>query len=563
MLVQLYIENVAVIQKAAIRLEPGLNVFTGETGAGKTMLISAIDAVLGERTSREIIRTGESRAMVSALFEDLSPAVLEKLAELGYSDDEGALLISREVTAAGKTGCKLNGIPATTSILREIAPLLIHVHGQRDSQQLLLPERHIELLDAYGELAGDIAHYAEAYNHMRAVKAELESLDMDDAQKNQRMDMLSFQIAEIEGAELEDEGEEETLLARRGVIRNSERILEGLAAGYAALSGGGESEGITSLMDDLTGGVATASEHVEQFAPMEERLREIGYELADFSAEIHSYLEEFDFDPRELDEIEYRLDAIYKLKRKYGGSIAEIVAFCERARQERESITTSEARAEALAAELGAVVAEAEKRAGTLRKKRARAAKEFMAKVEEELAFLDMPAVRLSVSHREKPLARDGADELEFLIVTNVGEPPKPLSKIASGGEIARIMLAVKNVLADRDHIGTLIFDEVDTGVSGRAAGKIGRKLRQVSRARQVICVTHLAQVAACADTHLYISKAVEDGRTFTRVTTLQEEERAAEVARITSGDHITDIALENARQLIKISREEDRENAT
>lgn len=554
MLVQLYIENVAVIQKAAIHFTPGLNVFTGETGAGKTILISAIDAVLGERTSREIIRSGESKAVVSAMFEDLSPQVAGKLAELGYADDEGALLIHREITAAGKTSCKVNGMPATTTILREIASLLIHIHGQRDSQQLLLAEHHLELLDTFGELAPDLARYGECYRHMRELQTQLDSLQMDDAQKNQRIDMLSFQIGEIEAASLEDEDEEETLLARRKVIQGSEKILEGLAQGYAALSGRGESEGINSLMDDLSGGVESVSEYVEQFVSMAARLQEIGYELSEYAADIRAYLDEFEYDPRELDRVEYRLDTIHKLKRKYGENIAEILVYCENAQNELDAITTSGERAERLEQELAAVAAQVEGLADNLRRRRARAAKAFMAQVEAELAFLDMPAVKLSVQHKPKPPGPNGADEIEFMIVTNVGEKPKPLSKIASGGEIARIMLAIKNVLADRDRIGTLIFDEVDTGVSGRAAAKIGRKLRQVSRTRQVICVTHLAQVAACADTHLYIHKEIEGGRTFTKVDVLDDSSRLTELARITSGDMITDIALENARQLREAS---------
>lgn len=562
MLTQLYIENVAVIQKAAIQLTPGFNVFTGETGAGKTILISAIDAVLGERTSREIIRTGEERAVVSALFEDLSPVVMDKLSQLGYSDDEGALLITREITAAGKTACKINGQPATTSVLREIASLLIHIHGQRDSQQLLLPERHIELVDAFGELAGDLGKYAEAYRRMRDIQAELDALNMDDAQKAQRIDMLTFQIGEIEAAKLEDEDEEDNLTARRKVIRNSEKIVEGLSAAYGALSGSEEAEGINGLFDGLVDGVSGAAGYIEQFAPMSARLQEMGYELADFAGEIRAYLDEFEFDPQEQSDIEYRLDAIYKLKRKYGDSIGGILAFCEDARQELETITTSDRRAEELREQLQAATENAGKLADKLSAKRRKAAKTFMARVEEELTFLDMPSVKLSLDHKQRPLSQGGIDDVEFLIVTNVGELPKPLSKIASGGEIARIMLAIKNVLADRDGISTLIFDEVDTGVSGRAAQKIGRKLRQVSDARQVIAVTHLAQVAAFADSHLLIRKEVEKGRTFTKVSSLDHDAKIEELARIQSGDMVTELALQNAEELWKYSQNIAEKNA-
>lgn len=556
MLVQLYIENVAVIRKASIRLGPGLNVFTGETGAGKTILISAIDAVLGERTSREIIRTGEDRAMISALFDDLPVDVLAKLRELGYSDDEGALLITREITAAGKTGCKIGGMPATTSILREVASRLIHIHGQRDSGQLLQGEQHIRLIDAFGELDGELEQYGKTYCRLQEIREELDSLGMDDAQKAQRIDMLTFQIGEIEAAGLEDEEEEENLLARRKVIRNSEKILEGLSAAYHALTGGEDGAGIEALFDDLTDGISSVSEYIERFVPMTSRIREIGYELGEFTREIRDYLDEFEFDPQELNGIEYRLDTISKLKRKYGASISEVKSFCENARQELESIGTSDRRMEQLTAELQSVTEEAQKQADKLSAKRKKVAKEFTLQVERELVFLDMSSVKLSVKHNIKPLSRNGRDDMELLLSTNVGEPPKPLSRIASGGEIARVMLAVKNVLANRDAIPTLIFDEVDTGVSGRAAQKIGRKLKQVSEARQVIAVTHLAQVAAFADNHLLIRKEVEDGRTYTRVIELNRDGAVEELARITSGESITDIALQNAGELWRNAHE-------
>lgn len=557
MLVQLYIENVAVIQKANIELTQGFNVFTGETGAGKTVLISAIDAVLGERTSKDIIRTGESKAVISAMFENLPKTALDKLEELGFSDDEGTVLITREITEAGRTTCRIGGMPATTAILREIAPLLIHIHGQRDSHVLLSDEQHIQLVDAYGELGGLLEEYAEIYASMTDLQKKLRSINEDESQKAQRIDMLTFQINEIEAAKLDDEQEEETLLARRGVIRNSEKILRSLAASYEALSGGDQFDGILTLMDTLTDEMSEAAQFIADFESAAARIQEMQYELQEYSGDIRSYLDEFEFDPRELDDIERRIDTIYQLKRKYGASIAEILEFYEQAQQELESISTSGQRMEKLSAQLVKVTAQAEKLAATLTKKRMDAAKNFIIQVEQELAFLDMPSVKLSVARTEQPLTANGSDDIVFMIVTNVGEQPKPLSKIASGGEISRIMLAIKNVLADRDHIPTLVFDEVDTGVSGRAAQKIGQKLREVSRSRQVLCVTHLAQVAAFSDSHLLIAKNEKDGRTYTKVTPLDEQQTIEQLARIAGGDRITDIALENARQLRESSLKE------
>jgi DNA repair protein RecN (Recombination protein N) len=550
MLTQLHIQNIAVIHKATIAFAGGLNVFTGETGAGKTILINAIDAVLGERTSREIIRTGEEKALVSALFEDVSPRACAALEEQGYTVEDGAVLIVREMTAAGKTSCKINGMPATVAMLREIASLMINIHGQRDGQQLLAAEKHRELIDTYGELAPLLEAYGAAYRNMREISAALENLLTDDAQKAQRMDMLTFQIEEIEAAELDDPDEEEALQSRRKAIRNSEKILEGLSTAYAALHGGEEAAGIGDLFGELTDGVSVAARSMDSLEPLSRRLEEIGYELTEAGAELRGILDEFEFNQQELDDIEDRLDVIYKLRRKYGESIAVILSFLEDARRELEAITTSEERARLLTAELEKARAEAENLADKLTEARKKAAASFIREVEAELVYLDMPAVKLSLSHRARELSPHGADELAFLVITNVGEQPKPLSRIASGGEVARMMLAIKNVLADKDDIDTLIFDEIDTGVSGRAAGKIGAKLRQVSQKRQVICVTHLAQVAACADQHLYIYKEVEGDRTYTRVEQLRGEVVYHELARITGGDLITETALENARQL-------------
>ena len=550
MLTRLYIQNIAVIHKASIDFSGGFNVFTGETGAGKTILIGAIDAVLGERTSRDIIRTGEDKALVSALFEDISPKAVAALEEQGYEAEDGSVLIVREITVGGKNNCKINGMPATTALLREISSLLISVHGQRDGNQLLAADRHMGLIDSYGQLEGTLEAYETAYEAMRGIQADLDELRMDDSQKMQRIDMLTYQVAEIEEAELEDPEEEDSLQARRKMLRNSERIREGLAQGYEALQGDGEGAGINDLFGGLVDGVAEAARFMEDMEPLAKRLEEMSYELAEAAADVRQALDEFEFDQRELDAIEERLDVIYRLKRKYGGSITDILAFYEDSREELERITTSEQRTQELTKALAVAEKQAKILAKELSARRRTAAQAFVTEVEAELAYLDMPSVRLSLRWQEKSLSPTGMDDMEFMVITNVGEEPKPLSRIASGGEIARMMLAIKNVMADRDDIGTLIFDEVDTGVSGRAAGKIGAKLRAVSQKRQVICVTHLAQVAACGDRHLFIYKDVDDDRTYTHVEPLEGEAVYRELARITSGDMITEAALENARQM-------------
>lgn len=550
MLTQLHIQNVAVIQKASIPLEQGFNVFTGETGAGKTILLAALDAVLGERTSRDIIRTGEEKAQVSAMFEDISPQARAVLEEMGFDAEDDSLLIFREMTAAGKNTCRINGMPATVSMLKAISDKLIHIHGQRDGQALLSSERHLDMIDEFGELQEALVAYRELYRKRKAIQEELDTQGMNESEKAQRMDMLRFQIEEIEAAQLEDEGEEEALTAQRKVIQGSERIRQGLAEAYTALRGEDEIPGIDELVSQLSGGLGEAARFVDNLAAMAQRAEEIGFELQDMASDISDALEYLEFDPGELDRIEYRLDTIYKLKRKYGEDIPAILAHCREAAVELESITMSGQRTEALQKQLAEVTAACMKQGKALSVKRIKAAKEFIAQVEEELAFLDMPNVKLSISHTVHDLGQRGIDDMQFLLITNPGEEPKPLSRIASGGEMARIMLSIKNVLAHRDDIDTLVFDEVDTGVSGRAAGKIGRKLAQVSRSRQVICVTHLAQVAAFADNHLYIAKEVEEGRTYTIVSKLDHEAAIAELARITSGEVITPAALESAGEL-------------
>ncbi len=551
MLSQLYIKNVAVISEASIGLQPGLNVFTGETGAGKTILIGAINAVLGERVSKEMIRTGETRATISALFTGLSPAAEQALAEAGYPVEENAVLIHREISADGKSSCKIDGRPATAAILRSVSALLINVHGQHDNQQLLSPQKHLGFIDSYGELGGLVQEYQAAYRDYMLVRRELASVNTDEAQKAHRIDLLSYQVNEIEAAELQP-GEEEELRAQRKLIQNSLHVTQALGGSLAILEGGEEVPSLTSLLSELAENMTQAANYMEAAQPIAERLTDISYEFEGFPGEIQDLIDHFDCDPSQLDAIERRLDTIYNLKKKYGSSIEEILEFGARAAAELEEIETSDIRIEKLSAQLSSLEEKARSQAERLTQARTKAAKLFVKAVQGELIFLDMPSVQLSVCQEHKEMSLDGADELELFIATNVGEQAKSLAKIASGGELSRIMLSIKNVLADRDNIQTLIFDEVDTGVSGSAAQKIGKKLAQVAENRQVIVVTHLAQVASFARNHLFISKAAREDRTFTTIRPLSREERVRELARISGGEKISEIALRHAEEMLR-----------
>ena len=550
MLSQLYIENIAVIRKASIRLEEGLNVFTGETGAGKTILISAINAVLGARTSRDVIRSGEEKAVVSALFTGLPEKVREAVAELGYPAEDGQLMVSRELDLKGGGSCRINGRPATTGLLRQVSSLLIDINGQRDSQELLSPERHLGFVDGYGGLEPDLARYRDAYRRLCEAREKLEDLQMDESQKLQRQDILRYQLREIEDAALEP-GEEEELLSQRERIRNAERITGALGSSYDLLTGGEEGAGVVSSLESLGEELAEAARFLPELEGYREKVRDLGYELEELSSTVRGYLDELDFDPRQLDRIEGRLDLIHRLKKKYGASVEEVLDYGEKAARELEELTFSDQLAQRLQEEVSALEKEAGALAEALTGKRREAGERFVAGIQEELAYLDMPAVRLSLRLSRRELGPAGQDGVEFFISTNPGEEPKPLSKIASGGELSRVMLALKNVLADREGVGTVIFDEIDAGVSGRAAQKIGRKLSQAAASRQVICVTHLAQVAAYGDHHSRIYKTVEEGRTYTHVEALDREARVAELARIMVGENITATALESARELL------------
>lgn len=552
MLSQLYIENIAVIRQATIDFQQGFHVFTGETGAGKTILISAINAVLGGRTFKEIIRTGETRATVSALFTEISEELCKKIEVLGYPLEDNQLLVQREIDLSGKGQCRLDGRPATAAMLREVCSLLIDIHGQHDNQELLSAEKHLGFLDSYGAYRQEMAAYTAAYERMCECAARLDKLQMDESYKLQRMDILQFQIKEIGDAKLSD-GEEERLVEQQKRIRNAERITESLGAVYTLLNGNGEEmRGILEALEEVSTELDTAAKYLTEFGGYSEKLSDAYYMLEELGSRARDTLEDADFDPRQLDDIESRLDTIYKLKKKYGNSIAEILEYFERISEEYQSLELSDELTAHLQRELDEANLVLHTVAEALTACRLAAAAEFSERVEQELAYLDMAGVRFSITRREKPYGPTGADEMEFMICTNTGEEAKPLAKIASGGELARIMLAIKNVLAEKDGIGTIIFDEVDTGVSGRAAQKIGKKLAEVARHRQVICVTHLAPVAACAAHHYRIYKTVEDGRTFTRVEELTRPQRVQELARIMVGENITDSALKSAEEMLE-----------
>lgn len=551
MLAELYINNIAVIQEATITFQPGLNVFTGETGAGKTILVHAINAVLGERASRDMIRTGEQKATITALFTQLSQAILDSLEELGYPAEDDSLLIYRELSVDGRGACKINGRPATVAILKMISGLLINVHGQHDNQQLLSVHKHLGFIDSFGEHMQLLENYKKAYQQYQNVKEELESFNTDEAQKAHRIDLLNYQIAEIEAAQLIP-GEEEDLKAQRNLIKNSLEVTTALGAGLSILEGDGEYPGLNGMVSALEEQMLQVAKYLEAFSDISQRISDLVYEFEGFTGDIQDQLDGFAYDPSQLDVIEQRLDLIYSLRKKYGSDVTAILEYLENAQAELESIQMSGQREEQLRILLDEHLAAAVALAEKLTDSRRKAAKRFVKAVGEELVFLDMPNVKLSFEMLDKPLSADGKDHFELFLSPNIGEQAKSLSKTASGGELSRIMLSIKNVMANRDGIATLIFDEVDTGVSGRAADKIGQKLRQVSSGRQVIVVTHLAQVACYANHHLYIYKQARENRTYTKIAPLNPGQRVKEIARISGGEVISDAAIEHAKEMLR-----------
>lgn len=551
MLSNLYIENIAVIEKTSIDFKKGLNVMTGETGAGKSIVIDSINAVLGNRTSKELIRTGASSAFVSAEFTNLSEKAIEVIYEAGFELEDGELLIQREISTTGKNKCRINGRPATVSTLKEIGVQLINIHGQHESYELMSPELHISYIDKLAGLESEIEAYQEVYKKYKKLSAELKKATVDESERERKIDLLKYQIDELEDADLRD-GEYEELNEQKAVLQNSEKIIEAIMSSRALMNGDEESSGVLENLQEINSQLSDISEYMSEVEPINSRIESAIYELEDCLSELTGLTDLVDTDGGSLDSIEERLDLIYTLGKKYGSTIKEMLDFLYKAKKELNALVMYDENREALIKECDKAYKEAEKLAKALSEKRRATSSEFADKVCEEMAFLDMPNVKLVVVQEKCELNSLGCDNIEFLISTNPGEPPKPISKIASGGELSRMMLAVKNVLSDKDDIDTLIFDEVDTGISGSAAQKVGLKLREVSKSRQVLCVTHLAQIAAMGNSHFKISKSVRDEKTFTKVEELDHEGRKQELARIIGGTEMTKASLDYAEEMLR-----------
>ncbi len=554
MLSCLQIENVAVIQKAEVHFQPGLNVLTGETGAGKSILIDSINAILGNRTSKDLVRTGASKAVIRASFAQIPDVVLDKLEAAGY-ERSAELLLSREITAEGKSSCRINGMPTTAAVLRELCGGLININGQHDSVGLLNPAHHLSILDDYAQNAKLYQEYYVLYRNLVKVKKELDAMITDEAEKQRRIDLLSYQVQEIEEAGL-TAGEEQTLESRRKVLANASTIRDRVAKAHVLLSGDDDTPGAVDLLGEASNAMDTAAQLDESLSGVSGTLMDLYYSAKDAAAELIDRLDAYDTNDAELDEIEQRLDLLYRLKRKYGDTVEDIIAFGQKAREELEQIQFSEQRHDQLQAEKLRLYGLAREKAEALTQTRLKAFDELNARITDTLQFLNMPGVRMTLHHARGPLASHGQDSVEFYISTNAGEAPKPLARIASGGELSRITLAIKNALADRDAVPTVIYDEIDSGVSGKAAGRIGEVLRQSAQGHQILCITHTAQIAALADCHLLIQKNVTNDRTYTEIHPLDTEGRVEALARLISGDHVTELSRANAREMLGTGRQ-------
>ena len=558
MLQLLHIENIAVIERADIELEDGLTVLSGETGAGKSIVIDSIGALLGRRVSRDLVRAGAQKGFVSAVFADLSDGLAALLEELALTGDEpDTLHIQRQITADGKSTCRVNMKPVSVSVLRQLAPYLIDIHGQNDGQKLLDEQHHIDYLDGYAGLDGLLAQYRPRYQALLALRREITALETGEQERLQRIDMLSFHKEEIEQAALQPD-EDETLAQRKAYFDHAGKIAGALNEARLALNGDDEVGGACALLDQAASALASLHEVSEAFDAVAEQAEEVRLLAADLRDSIVSRSDNLDFSPAEREWVEQRLDLIYRLKQKYGGTIAEITAYHDRIAAELETLADSDNRRDALREQYRAELAEAKRLAGEITAKRREAAAKLEAEIVRELAGLDMDKVKMRVAvHTGTKLASHGFDTVTFEISVNPGEPEKPLSKVASGGELSRIMLALKNVLTAGEDVGMLIFDEIDTGVSGHAAQQIARKLHAIAKKKQTLCVTHLPQIAAMGDHHLRISKSVQDGRSFTDVSPMAQAQRIDEIARLLSGEQISDAARRNAEELLDAARQE------
>lgn len=556
MLSNLQIENIAVIKSASIDFENGFNVMTGETGAGKSIVIDSLNAILGERTSRELIRSGADSASVCAEFQNVGDNVKNELEKLGIEKDD-TLIVSRKLTPDGKNVCRINGMPATVSMLKALGVQLVNIHGQLDNQNLLSPETHCSFIDKLAGSGRELKEFKELYSLYIKKENELKSLNTDVNEKNRRLDILNYQIEEIQKADIRP-GEKDELTEKLGFLRNAEKVLDLLHTAYAALNGDGEMPGAADVAADAASNLLSAADYSSDFAETANGVNDAAMNLSAYTEELRDKIYSLDYDPNETERAEERLDVIYRLSQKYGDSEEDILAYLENAEKERDALSFSDERAEQLRAETEKAYNEALAAAKKLSEIRIEAGKKFSADVERELAFLDMPSVKFIVNDSVGELYENGIDNIEFLLSANAGEEPKPLSKIASGGELSRIMLAIKCVLSELDDIDTLIFDEIDSGVSGRAALKIAAKMKELSKTHQVICVTHLAQIAAFADEHKLISKEEKDGRTYTCIASLDYNGRKYELARIMGGLTVTQSILNSAEELLSSAEIDD-----
>lgn len=551
MLNSLYIENIAVIEKTNIDFTKGFNVLTGETGAGKSIIIGSINALLGGRISKDMIRFGADTAFVSGSFTVTNNVVYDLLNKYGFDcEDDEELILQRKLTSSGKSSCRINGRPATLAILKEITAHLVNVHGQHESYNLMSPEKHITYIDSIGDLDSIKKEYRENLAILRECKRKLNNAQTDDSQRERQIDLLRYQINEIEEIDPK-EGEYEQLTEERNKALNAQDIIKNISVAAAILSGGEDSSGCISLLKECNDYISEISEYMPQSENISRRISNVYYELQDCEEELSSLLDTVDTNPYRFEEIEERLDLLYKLSKKYGNTTEEILQFCENAKNELAQLEDYEFNLEHLQKEYNKYFQSTKALALQLSAKRKEISNEFMSRVKEEMTYLDMPNVNLKVNIERCPLNENGCDKLEFLISANPGEEPKSVSKIASGGELSRMMLAITNVIAANNIVATMIFDEVDTGISGSASQKVGYKLKALSATRQVICITHQAQIAALADTHFLIKKNVENNRTFTQVTPLNFKQRTHELARIIGGVSITELTLKHAEEML------------
>ena len=551
MLRELYIENLAVIEKATIEFSDKLNVFTGETGAGKSILINGINAILGQRVTKDIVRTGTDKAVISALFTDLGDNVTQVLDELGISCEDGQLFLTREIRSDGGSVARVNSRAVNVSVLKAIGETLVTIHGQHDNQILMAPERHIEILDSYAESEELIDDYRSSFRELQGVAKKINKIKTEQSKKEFRIAELTDIVEEINALNIHS-GEDKEIEAELNVSKNAVAISEALYAAKQLLSGDDDTDGAVEITQRASQAVEGYTDIMSEISPLYERLNSAAIEMEDVSEEIGSLLDSLDVDPKRFDYLNQRSDELRRIMKKYGPELDDVLETLENSQNELDELSGAEQSLAELNKEKERLLAEVSKKAKALSDHRKKAGERFVAQVTEELEFLNMPKVKLVVEQKTGKLTINGMDSIEFLISANLGEEPKPIAKIASGGELSRIMLALKNVIAEKDSIGTLIFDEIDTGVSGRAAQKIGIKLKQISRLRQVLCVTHLAQMAVMSDNHLLIEKNIQGDRTVTTVRALDHEQRKYEIARIMGGENITELMLENAEQYLK-----------